>query len=236
MIRLRTNSITSLFRLLHLRNEISAPHLDITDVCPDPTAIRAYYTATMALARGSRTRPGLPFELIIYICRLADFEILQIKRSPEGIREVRAWGPKVESRLWFQTEPFTKQMVSRIKSIQLVTMSHHQGFVDDRQAGSWSWFERRPNGDEVSQLSHTHPVEEETAEQQNDFAEYRGRLFGPGDQMWRDIEEGDVLQVMMKAQFPEWINVACDGVLRVHMWWEPSSEMLELIYCDTRPQ
>ncbi|KAG8690778.1 hypothetical protein FRC11_009211, partial [Ceratobasidium sp. 423] len=165
----------------------------------------------MALARGSPTRPGLPLELVISICRLASFETVQIRRSPGSIREVRAWGTKVESRLWFQTGRFTKELLSRIKSVQLVTMSHHQGFVNDRHAGSWSWFEIRvarptaldppqfevkhqPDGNEISWRSHSHPVEEETAEQQGDFAEHRGRVFGPSDQLWNKIEEGDILQ------------------------------------------
>ncbi|KDN49270.1 hypothetical protein RSAG8_01972, partial [Rhizoctonia solani AG-8 WAC10335] len=209
----------------------------------------------MALARGSPDRPRLPLELVIHICRLADFEVQQIRRSPEGIKEVRAWGPMVSSRFWFQTEQFTKEMLSRIRSIQLVTMSRHQGSVDDRHAGSWSWFEirvarpmgrdpsqltfevtRQPDGDEVSQLSHSHPVDEETAERQGDFAEHRGLVVGPGDQLWDEIKEGDVLQVMMKSQFSGWMTVASDGILKINTWWEPSPEMLELIYKGAYPE
>ncbi|KAL5636415.1 hypothetical protein ACGC1H_000397 [Rhizoctonia solani] len=250
MNRLRTNSISALFRLLRSRESREAvPRLDIALVRPDPNVVRVYYMAVKALARGSSDRPGLPLELVIHICRLAGFEVQQVSRPPKGIKEVRAWGPMISSRFWFQTEQFTKETLSRARSIQLVTMSHHQGPVDDRHAGSWSWFEirvarpieqdqsqltfevkRRPDGAEVSQRSHSHPIDEETAEQQRDFAEHRGLVFGPGDRLWDEIEEGDVLQVVMKAQFSGWTNVASDGILKINTWWEPSSEMLELIY------
>ncbi|CAE6486190.1 unnamed protein product [Rhizoctonia solani] len=250
----RRNSVSSLFRLLRSRED-RGPHLDIGWAHPNPNAIWSYYTAAMALARGSPNRLGLPLELVIYICRLADFEVQQIKRAPEGIREVRAWGPIVSSRFWFQTEPFTKEMLSRLSSVQLITMSHHQGSVDDRHAGSWSWFEvcvarpvgqdpsqlkfevkRRPNGDEVSHRSHSHPVGEEMAECQGNFAVHSGLVSGPGDQLWGQIQEGDVLQVVMKAQFSGWLNVASDGILKINTWWEPSPEMLKLIYNAVNPE
>ncbi|KAH7343209.1 hypothetical protein B0J17DRAFT_641447 [Rhizoctonia solani] len=246
----RRSSISSFLRLRRsreVREEAQVPRLGTTLVRPEPNAIRTYYTVAMALARGSLSRPGLPFELMMHICRLAGFEVLQTRKAPAGIKEVHAWSLKVESRLWFQTEQFTKEMLSHIKSIQLITMSHHQGFVGNRYAGSWSWFEiriarsteqdpsqfevkHRPSGEEISQRSHSHPVDEETAEQQGDFAEHRGFVFGPGNPLWNEIEVGDVLQVMMKAQFSGWKNVASDGILKINRWWEPSPEMLELIY------
>ncbi|CAE6422266.1 unnamed protein product [Rhizoctonia solani] len=246
----RANSISTLLRLRRSREAgegASVPRLNEELAWPDSNELRAYYTAAKALAQGYLARPGLPPELVIYICRLADFEVIRARKSPEGIREVRAWSSKIESRLWFQTESFTKQMLSRIKGVQLITMSHHQGWIDNPHAGSWSWFElriarpvsedaskfevkRRPGGDEASWWSHSHPVEQEIAIKEQEFLEHKGFVFGPGDELWDEIEEGDVLQVMLKAQFSGWSNVASDGALKISTWWEPSSEMLKLLY------
>jgi hypothetical protein len=115
------------------------------------------------------------------------------------------------------------------------------------QVGSWSWFEIRvarpigedssqleakcrPEGDEVSWRSHSHPAVPETVSQEPEFFEHKGFVFGPDSPLWDEVAEGDVLQVMMKAQFSGWANVASDGALKICTWWEPSSEMLNSLY------
>jgi hypothetical protein len=89
----------------------------------------------MALARGSAVRQGLPPELVIHICRLAGFESINRAYALESPLEhvtVRAFhSGEVASKMWFQTQPLTKRMLSHIKSIQLVTLSRHQGWVSD---------------------------------------------------------------------------------------------------------
>ncbi|KAF8742943.1 hypothetical protein RHS02_02522, partial [Rhizoctonia solani] len=225
----------------------STPRLAKVLDIPGLDNLRTYYAATMALVQGSPARPGLPPELVIYICRLADFEVVRITKSPEGIKEVRAWSPKIESRLWFQTKPLKKPMLSRIKSIQLITMSRHQGWVNNRSGGSWSWFEvriacpgdenpsqfeakLRGDGYDASWRSHSNPVEQEASSQEIEFTEHRGLLFGTDNQLWHEIKEGDVLQVVLKSQFSGWANIASDGALKIVTWWEPSPEMLDLLY------
>ncbi|GAB1519549.1 hypothetical protein RhiTH_002617 [Rhizoctonia solani] len=225
----------------------STPRLAKVLDIPGLDNLRTYYAATMALVQGSPARPGLPPELVIYICRLADFEVVRITRSPEGIKEVRAWSPKIESRLWFQTKPLKKPILSRIKSIQLITMSRHQGWVNNRSGGSWSWFEvriacpgdenpsqfeakLRGDGYDASWRSHSNPVEQEASSQEIEFTEHRGLLFGTDNQLWHEIKEGDALQVVLKAQFSGWANIASDGALKIVTWWEPSPEMLDLLY------
>ncbi|CAE6530240.1 unnamed protein product [Rhizoctonia solani] len=215
----------------------SLPHRE-----PDPELIKAYYTAYIGLLRGSSSRRAIPPELVLYICRLAEFECWYTKRAPKGHSRVYASNANVRSLIWIQTEPFTKEMLTRVKDVRLITMSHHQGWVGDRNAGSWSWFElqlarpighmevkRRPDGGEMSWCCLEHPVDEETAHGQGDFAEHKGSAFDSNHELWNLIEEGDVLQVVMKAQFGGWSNTASDGILIISTWWEPSFEMLRLM-------
>ncbi|CAE6486199.1 unnamed protein product [Rhizoctonia solani] len=218
----------------------------LSDIQPCPEFIKAYYTAYKGLAKGSSSHQALPPELALYICRLAEFESWYTKKAPAGRKRVYASSQDVQSLMWFQTEPFTKQMLHRIKSVQLVTMSRHQGWVSDRDAGSWSWFEFcitgptdqsttraavkcRPNGDEMSWYCLEHPVDHETADIQDEFAEHKSSVFDSDHELWTQIEEGDVLQVVMKARFGGWSNTASDGILRIGTWWEPSVEMLNLM-------
>ncbi|CAE6474973.1 unnamed protein product [Rhizoctonia solani] len=211
---------------------------------PDSELIETYYTVYKGLSNSSSSHRALPTELVLYICRLAEFVCQYTKKAPVGRRRVYASSQVVQSLIWFQTEPFTKRMLRHVKSIQLVTMSHHQGWVSDRDGGSWSWFEfqvatdqgdvpalvkRQSNGDEISWCCLEHPVDRETAEVQGDFAKHEGSIFDSDHELWTQIEEGDVLQVVMKAQFGGWSNVASDGVVRISTWWEPSIEMLGLV-------
>ncbi|CAE6533721.1 unnamed protein product [Rhizoctonia solani] len=213
---------------------------------PDPELLKTYYTIYAGLLNGSSSRHALPLELVRIICQLAGFENWHATRAPKGRKSVRTWEDKVKSRVWFQTEPFTKQTLNHIKSAQLVTISRHQGWVDFRNAGSWSWFElqvarpteqdtgfakvkRRPSGDRASWRCLEHPVDAETAKLQEDFGEHEGDLLGSDHEIWGYVEEGDVLQVVMKAQQRAWSNTVTDGILKVNTWWEPSLEMLKLM-------
>jgi hypothetical protein len=112
------------------------------------------------------------------------------------------------------------------------------------QAGSWSWFEVcvvrpteddpskfevkvLPDGHAASWCSHKHPIESQ------EYEEHRGVLFDFDHPIWDHVEEGDALAVGLKARFGGWINHARHGVLEVNTWWEPSPEMLSLMYCET---
>ncbi|KAF8681415.1 hypothetical protein RHS04_02938 [Rhizoctonia solani] len=116
-----------------------------------------------------------------------------------------------------------------------------------KKAGSWSWFEvrvaqpvdkedtnrlevkRHLDGSEMSWCSHAHPVDQETAQQQGNFAEHKGLVFDSDHELWDEVGEGDVLQVVMKVQFGGWANKASDGMLQISTWWEPSTEMLDMM-------
>ncbi|KAG9081134.1 hypothetical protein FRC07_014623, partial [Ceratobasidium sp. 392] len=79
------------------------------------------------------------------------------------------------SKTWMQSPPLTAQIISHVQSFQLFTDSHHQGWVSDPSAGSWSWFEiglcrpdessgqltpkSLPDGSPAFWESHRHPVD-----------------------------------------------------------------------------
>ncbi|KAJ1309243.1 hypothetical protein OPQ81_004908 [Rhizoctonia solani] len=177
----------------------------LPDLQPNPELIKTYYTAFKGLLNGSSSRQALPQEL-----------------------------------------KFMRRIHSHTKGVQLMTISRHQGWVNDRNAGSWSWFElqvarpteqdasrteikRRPDGNEMSWCCLVHPVDPRTARLQGNFAEHMGDVVDSDHEIWKHVEEGDVLQVVMKARFGGWSNTACDGVLMISTWWEPSAKMLDLM-------
>lgn len=82
-----------------------------------------------------------------------------------------------------------------------------------------------PDGEEASWCSHAHPIDSNS-----EYKVYKGILFDFDHPMWKNVDEGDVLVVFLKARFGAWSNNARHGVLDVKTWWEPSPEMLELMY------
>lgn len=54
--------------------------------------------------------------------------------------KVSSGGPLATAML-MHTKPMTTQFLSRLRRVQLQTFSMDQGWVGDRSAGSWSWFE-----------------------------------------------------------------------------------------------
>lgn len=47
----------------------------------------------------------------------------------------------VEKKIWFKSQPLTREFCHRLTHLQLTTDSHDQGYANHRTAGSWSWFE-----------------------------------------------------------------------------------------------
>lgn len=54
---------------------------------------------------------------------------------------VLAVGQNIKSDIWFKTAPLTRTDCYRWVQLQLTTVSHDQGWVQDHTQGSWSWFE-----------------------------------------------------------------------------------------------
>ncbi|KAG8740832.1 hypothetical protein FRC12_015862 [Ceratobasidium sp. 428] len=212
--------------------------------------LRRYYSVVLALARGSKRnrRPGLPEELVLLICRFANFHCLSPEYTVEENTEasVHARDAQVASTMWARSPALDARMASHIHSIQLFTDSKHQGWVSNPSAGSWSWFEigvcrvdegsgnlnpkTQPDGSPAFWLSHDHPVRRQDGEDKDGYKLRVGKRFGVRHPIWGYVEEGDILVVELKAQFPGWANYVRRGVLRVSTWWQPSAAMLNLAY------
>ncbi|KAG8719043.1 hypothetical protein FRC08_003788 [Ceratobasidium sp. 394] len=223
------------------------PSNDVLAIPRDRPPLRKYYMVALALARGSERdrRPRLPEELVILICRFANFHCPSAEYTFEADQAVtvRADGSSVASKIWMQSPPLTTRTLGKIHSIQLFTDSRHQGWVSDRSAGSWSWFDigicrldegsgklnpkTKPDGLQALWTSHAHPVDRQ--EDMRNYELHTGKRFGPKHPIWDYADEGDVLVVEATAQFPGWANYARRGVMKVKVWWQPSAAMLNLI-------
>ncbi|KAF5980102.1 calcium-independent phospholipase A2-gamma [Fusarium bulbicola] len=54
---------------------------------------------------------------------------------------VESHGSDIESNTWFKTPPLEVKTIKRLRSIQLITESHDQGWCSNRADGNWTWFE-----------------------------------------------------------------------------------------------
>jgi hypothetical protein len=121
--------ITSIIGLLFTPGHFYSPSLSHPPL--DINILKTYYTTFIGLSNALGARQALPPELALYICQLAGFEQWGTKHAPEGY-EIHANDSEVQSITWFQFGPFTKRTRNLVKSVQLVTMSKHQGWVSDR--------------------------------------------------------------------------------------------------------
>ncbi|KAG9122059.1 hypothetical protein FRC07_001715 [Ceratobasidium sp. 392] len=138
---------------------------------------------------------------------------------------------------WFQTAPIPAEKCDQIVGVQLLTVSHDQGWVDDPTAGSWTWYQVHILIDETSRsrgkarsagsttwVSHRNQIALSLSEHQ------KGQLFNSSHEMLSALHAGDCLEVTANAQFPGWTNYAEQGNLQIFIRWEPSSDMMKLIY------
>ena len=148
------NSISS------ISEAIQAGMAHLSETTDFPTSIHLYYAIARSLYRGynpddpndlinaptivrSRRSP-LPVELVILIFEFTGFS----KRAPtpeltiHALNPIRivSHGPK-EDAILLHTKPLTAHLLGRLRKMQLETFSMDQGWVGDRNAGSWSWFE-----------------------------------------------------------------------------------------------
>ncbi|CAE7113321.1 unnamed protein product [Rhizoctonia solani] len=204
------------------------------------------YTAYIGLLtfKWSNSRQGLPPELALYICQLAGYKVWHAKAAPAGPKGVYEWDSQIQSLVWFQTEPFTRRMLGRTKSVQLVTKYDTRSPLTGIGDTNVGWFELqiarpieqdvvthakvgyRPNGDKMSWFSHRNRG---VVGPREFLREYQGAVFDSDHEIWDQIEEGDVLQVVVKAPLHVRAYTASSGFLRISTWWKPSSEMLALM-------
>ncbi|KAG9127484.1 hypothetical protein FRC07_013162 [Ceratobasidium sp. 392] len=207
---------------------------------PIKELISSHYTLTKALAHGSNgpLRRALPEKVVKCICWLAELSIPSNSLSQECSEPlvVPSRGPEVAIP-WFQTAPIPVEKHNQIIGVQLSTFSHDQGWVGDPTAGSWSWYQIQIVIDEASRLrgkarwadpmswvSHRNRM----ASPQSEY--HRGQFFGASHEMLSVLQAGDCLEITANARFLGWKNYADQGKLQVFVRWEPSPEMLKLIY------
>jgi len=157
--KLFKNSVSSISEAF----QTSMAHLSLSPTNEFPTSIHLYYAIARSLYRGHNPdeedpndliyapttmvgskRPPLPMELVILIFEFTGFS----KRAPtpeltiHALNPIRvvSGGPKQDA-IVLHTKPLTAHLLGRLRKMQLETFSMDQGWVGDRNAGSWSWFE-----------------------------------------------------------------------------------------------
>ncbi|KAF5650755.1 phospholipase [Fusarium sp. NRRL 52700] len=136
---------------------------------------------------------------------------------------VESHGSDIESKTWFKTPPLDGKTIQRLHSIQLITDSHDQGWCSDRASGNWTWFEisifenadaTEPRIKDVVQLTwESHKNELES----NDFVQLEGALFPEDHDIFRLLEEQNVVAVRICSRFSGWELVANQGYLVVEL-------------------
>ena len=58
-----------------------------------------------------------------------------------GPESVYSKGPEVASKIWFKSDPITRDFCYRLTQLQLVTKSQDQGSINDKSKGNWTWFD-----------------------------------------------------------------------------------------------
>ncbi|KAE8136426.1 acyl transferase/acyl hydrolase/lysophospholipase [Aspergillus pseudotamarii] len=106
----------------------------------------------------------------------------------------------IKAKVWFKLPVLTDSFIDRLKNIQLFAKSKDQGFVSDREAGTWTWFELVLLGDghtksplirdnvEYIWKSHFNPMETEKYQWPGQFIGVRICARFPG--WWIFVEKG----------------------------------------------
>ncbi|KAF9487998.1 FabD/lysophospholipase-like protein [Pleurotus eryngii] len=143
--------------------------------------------------------------------------------SSSGPERAEAKSNELASKLWFKTPPLEKSFLERVSRIQLQTTAHDQGYASFPDQGSWSWFDvailESPESnaplvrDGLTCLwrSHSNIIgfgqDTTTA----------GEIFDKEDDLFRVLQPGDVLAVIVCARFLGWENNASSGYLEFRL-------------------
>jgi hypothetical protein len=151
---------------------------------------------------------------------------------------VKARDDQVTSRIWFKSQPVDRNFCFRVTQLQLATDSKDQGWVNDKKAGSWTWFElvilqdetsnepkRSKDGKELVWRSHSNRLGNDTVatrhfgavfDRRSDLLanlEVRDDPFADREICLMMVQVGDILAVRVCARFPGWINYAKNGYI-----------------------
>ncbi|KAF8601937.1 hypothetical protein BDV93DRAFT_558104 [Ceratobasidium sp. AG-I] len=215
------------------------------------TVLRAYYHAIFALIRGSRQRPHLPLELVIYICQLACFsqpnpskafsaqciDIRPLARPP-------CCGPFPGPKVLLRTPPLATQngeslniarfeiVVKILRGTEYRTQEHWARFFirlsppvqSELNINKWNdqvWAFMQPDK-LLRQMSTSTPTEKVPRKR------VRHAVIDPSHDLYQGIKAGESLE-LGTSHFRAWVaGDMCHAVIRVFEYWEPSSAMLRL--------
>jgi len=125
---------------------------------------------------------------------------------------------------WFSSAPLSARDLANMHSVQLLTRSRDQGWVNNPNAGSWSWFDivlipkwgDRSEAREHSWLSHNNGPPASTMRRR------AGTVFEPNHDIWQLAQVGDRIGVRACAQFGGWRNVATMALLIFQEYFIPT--------------
>jgi len=204
-----------------------------------------YHALARALECGSGTRPGLPVEIVLIITQLSDCVVpsksLSISTNLEFL--VQSSGQTEVKQIWLTTEPFTRESLSSIVALRASTVSCNQGWVDNPNAGNYSWFDiavgrfkpQPLQSNLVRDLEHLEMLNKRFVPSVDDldrpiqwrchYNALKGReekrcegvLFSRDHEIWDNVKEGDVLVLQGCAQYSGW---ECRGSRAEFIFWK----------------
>ncbi|KAJ7668205.1 acyl transferase/acyl hydrolase/lysophospholipase [Mycena rosella] len=131
---------------------------------------------------------------------------------------------ELSSRIWFSTPALDELVVSKIEEVQLFTESHHQGYVEFREAGSWSWFNivilessdattpKVMDGRSLVWASHTNKIGDE-------YSRHNGKIFTRDHELleWLELIALEMTSPFACVPNSRWENHAKEGQLVVRI-------------------
>ncbi|KAL5633555.1 hypothetical protein ACGC1H_003893 [Rhizoctonia solani] len=208
-----------------------------------------YYATVKALARASTSRPGLPIEIILYICQLANFTnpwpnkpMYTEVAFDRGATETpnAPLGPSNEIRPWLCSPPLSPSILRKAWQVEPCIhpaqpiMSRTHAFRPDElviriPSDSFPYQYRVDlDGKELTWRYLTSRIAHEPVTPL--------RMLDHHHEVWQWLEPGDRIEVAVDAAGWYFPNIRSEwGVsLRIYTLWEPSEAMLSLIYKDTQ--
>ena len=141
---------------------------------------------------------------------------------------------KIKRSVWYITDGFTSDSLSKIATVRLVTNSKDQGWVDNAALGCYSWFEiavvgppaftgqgtlerikKRDDNSLCSWYSHGNPIKG------SDYTINSGKFFTHRSELWTWVQEGDCLAVVACAQYTGWKNYGKAFTISYDEFFEP---------------
>jgi hypothetical protein len=137
---------------------------------------------------------------------------------------VEATSGETASKIWFNTPPITQELLDRLETIQLKTLSHNERSFKKEEDLEYSWFDlviyrswdrSKPRinlatKEELAWRSHCN-----VASTSEDGTQLEGEIFQRGHEMFKEIEAGDVIAVRVCSRFKRAVNYGIKGEIAV---------------------